>query len=200
MATPERAPAHLPGFGRVRELQDILDRSRVDEITGCWHWARAFTSPGGSVTPVVMFAADGAANANNMSAARAAWLLSGRKIGPQQVVWRKCGSPLCVNPEHCAAGTKREMFGAISASGRNKGKPERRAVCERNRAAQLTPREVVQRAEAMFDAGMLQKDVRAELGITQATARRIRLRQHPHSTGRQHVLPGASVFSLGAAA
>lgn len=198
----QSARAKQPTLGRVQSLQGILDRCRVDDETGCWLWARAANAPHGRITPMVMFHPNPqpGRKTNNMPAARAAWLLSGREVQPGHYVWRNCLSDLCVNPAHCQAGTKAEMFGAISASGRNRGKPERRAVCERNRRHMLTPPEVVRRAEAMFSAGALQKEVRAALRMSGDTARSIRLQQHPHSTGRQHVVRGASVFTFGAAA
>ena len=46
----------------------------------------------------------------------------------------------------------------------------------------------------------VQKDVRAQLKLSQKTAAAIREGRHMHSSGRQGVLRGASVFTLGVSA
>ena len=76
----------------------------------------------------------------------------------------------------------------------------RAAVNARNRSSMLTPVDVVRRAEEMFEAGEMQKTVRAALGILASTAALIRKGQHPHSAGRQALVARASVFSWAQAA
>ena len=191
-----------PNRGGVRTLQDLMLRCTVDDETGCWLWAMAAVNPRGAVTPMVHVAAGvaGQAVGATIPAARVAWLLSGRRLEPGHVVWRHvCGSGMCINPEHCRAGTRSTALKAVAATGRNRGKPERAAKNALARLRMVKPVDVVRQAEAMFAEGKLQKVVRAELGLSQKTAAAIRQGLHPHSSGRQHLVRGASVFSLGGA-
>lgn len=186
--------------GGVRTLEDLRDRCRIDDITGCWIWSLCCAMPRGCPTPLTHLRAGLVGNDRdaNIPAARAAWLLAGNKLKPGQLVWRHaCKAGLCINPEHCRAGTRREMHAAIADSGRNKGSPIRAVINAKNRLPMMIPAETVRRAEAMFAVGDLQKTVREALGMSQLTAASIRKGLHPHSAGRQRLLRGASVFSAG---
>lgn len=186
--------------GGVRTLQDLKDRCRVDTETGCWLWSMATMTSGSSIVPVVHLPRDGGDRSKHTTtpAAREAWKLAGKPLERGQVVWRHvCSVGLCINPAHCRAGTRTEMLAGVAATGRNRGKPERAACNTRARMRMVKPIDVVRQAEAMFAAGKLQKEVRAELGLSQKTAAAIRLHRHPHSAGRQLLVRGASVFTLG---
>lgn len=200
-AKPSRAPSG------VRTLEDIKQRCVIDDETGCWLWRGAMSSRGSrrnGVPTLRVWMPDGLPGSERptlATAARAAWLLSGREIQAGHVVWRRnCACSECVNPEHGAASARSTMHSAIAASGRLRGDPVRAAINARNRTSLLTPRDVVQQAEAMFAAGYLQRDVRAALGLAPRTAARIRRGLHPHSSAHQHLVRGASVFTLGVAA
>lgn len=190
----------------VRTLEDIRGRCRIDEETGCWIWAGAMAKslsrqarPTSRVWLPEGLQGDGQ-NPTVTTAAKAAWLLSGRKLQDGQVVYRyRCADGDCCNPEHGKAGTRPEMHRFHAASDRLKGDPKRAAVNAINRRAVLKPVEVVRQAEAMFAAGVAQKEVMAELGLQQATARSIRLGTHPNCTHASRVLPMASVFAMGRA-
>lgn len=195
-----RKPA-TPGRG-VQTLADLRDRCRIDDITGCWLWSLCCSTPRGGITPLTHIGAGLVGNASDvtMPAARVAWMLAGNKLKPGNLVWRHvCKAGLCINPDHCRVGTRRDMHAAIAGSGRNKGSPIRAVTNAKNRLLMMTPPEAVRRAEVMFAGGEMQKTVRAELGIGQLTAAAIRKGLHPHSAGRQRLVRGASVFSLGAA-
>lgn len=182
-----------------RTLQFLKDRCRIDTETGCWLWSMGAFISGSSVTPVVHLPRQvGDSKYTTTPAAREAWKLAGKPLAPKHVVWRHvCSSGLCINPDHCRAGTRTQMLAAVAATGRNRGKPERAVVNTLSRMKMVKPVELVRQAEAMFAAGMLQKDVRAALSLSQKTAAAIRLGQHPHSAGRQNLVRGASVFALG---
>lgn len=188
----------------IRTLDDIKGRCVIDDETGCWLWRGAFsrstTHHVGPTTrvwlPVDLPRVVGAGRVT--TAGKAAWVLAGNPLRDGDVVWRHvCHRVDCINPAHSKAGTRQAMHKEIAASDRLKGDPRRAAVNAINRASRLTPPDVVRQAEAMFGAKMLQKDVCAKLGIQQMTARLIRTGQHPHSTNRQRVVRGASVFNLG---
>lgn len=179
----------------VRTLEDIRIRCVIDGETGCWIWRGAFSVKRcGHATPRVWMSNE----KRSEVAGRAAWLLSGRKIKPGQVVWRSvCTNTRCINPEHGKAGARTQMMVEFVADGRLRGNPKRALVNAKNCARQLLSVETVRRAEAMFAAGAMQKDVRRELGISQAPAARIRNGLHPNSAASQGVVRGASVFALG---
>lgn len=189
------ARAHLG----VRTVEDIRQRCRIDTETKCWLWSMAIVRPNGTPTPVVHVSPhvlDMGRKPTTMPAARAAWLLSGHKLNPGDVVWRSvCGAGMCVNPAHLKAGPKSAMYADVSASGRNRGKPERAVVNAKNRQRMLCPPEKVQQAERLFAAGLMQKDVASQVGIDKATARRIRLGTHPNCSTSPRVVGGASVFA-----
>lgn len=186
----------------VRSIDDLRGRCHIDEITGCWLWRGGFSNANDySPTPTCQARIGGAEKPRIIAAPRAAWLMSGRLLAAGQIVWRsRCSEAACINPAHCKAGTQREMMAEIKASGRLRGNPERAAMNMRSVLKMATPVEVVQRCEAMFKAGMLQKDVRAETGLRPETLRAIRLGTHINSTTKQRLVTQASVFSWGRAA
>lgn len=188
-------------LGGVRKLEDLRNRCAIDDETGCWHWRLAVATSRGGMVPMVHLAAGvlpGVDRPATAPAARAAWLLSGRRLAPGHVVYRHlCEAKRCINPEHCAAGTRPQALAAVAATGRNRGKPERAVITAKARRSLVKPAEVVRQAEQMFAAGEMQKVVRAQLGLSQKTAAAIRQGRHVHSAARQGLLRGASVFTLG---
>lgn len=187
----------------VRTLEDLRSRCVIDAETGCWLWRGAMSrgERGQPTTRVWLPAAAPGGTATTATAPRAAWLLAGKQLQPGHVVWRQhCTRSDCINPHHGAAGTRPQMHAAIVASGRLRGDPRRAAINARNRASTLLPVETVRRAERMYAAGAMQKEVRAALCISARSAQMIRQGLHPHSVGRVNVVAGASVFAWRAAA
>lgn len=185
----------------VRTLEDLRIRCVIDSETGCWLWRGAMSrGDRGNPTARVWIPSDDGGG-TIATGQRAAWLLSGKPLDPEHVVWRhRCTRSDCINPQHGAAGTRRQMHTAIAESGRMRGDPRRAAVNSRNRQAMLLPVETVRRAEAMFAAGAMQKEVCAALGISNGSAKRIRIGAHPRCAGRVNVVANASVFAWRAAA
>lgn len=184
----------------IRSLNAIKGRCFVDSETGCWLWrgamVRSTTRKIGPTTRVWLPAGACGERASITTAAKAAWMLAGKALPDGCVVWRHvCTRTDCINPAHGKSGTRQEMHKAMASSGRHKGNPMRAVVNAQNRASMLTPVDVVRRAEVMFAAGELQKTIRAELGIQRTTAVLIRRGLHPHSSGRQVLVPMASVFA-----
>jgi hypothetical protein len=186
----------------VRTLADLQERCLVDDETGCWNWGGAFSNAASySPTPITsIFKTVDAKRTSPMSAARAAWILAGKPLTANQVVWRcRCVNHACVNPAHCRAGTRLQMTEQLKASGRHRGCPARRAINLRSTIKMATPPDLVRRIEAMFAEGMLQKDGGAATGLRSETLRSIRLGLHVNSSRRQQVVPQASVFAMGIA-
>lgn len=184
----------------IRDLQGILDRCKVDDITGCWVWAGPYS---GGKWPVPMAHVPSGVFAETrltMSAYKVGWLLSGRKIREGNVVYRKCLNAKCVNPQHCATGTQAEMHGFISATGKNKGLAHRSAVNRQNASKQALPVETVREIEQMLEADVMVKTIAEQFGITKDTIRSIKRGQHVHARNAQKVARNASIFTLGMAA
>ncbi len=183
----------------VRSLEDIRSRCVIDDETGCWLWRGAMSKRrNGRGQPTGRVWLPGVDGGVIETAARAAWLLSGRRIASGNVVWRSlCTDSTCINPEHGKSGTRPAMHAAFVADGRLRGDPRRAAANTKNFARQFLPVETVRKAEAMFAAGVMQKTVRAELGISAGVAARIRKGLHPNCASAQRVVPAASVFAWG---
>lgn len=179
----------------VRTLEDLRSRCVIDAETGCWLW-RGAMSRGKSGQPTSRVWIPGDGGGRIMTGQRAAWILAGKPLADGHVVWRhRCTNGQCINPYHGAAGSRPQMHAAIAASGRLRGDPRRAVVNAQNRERMLLSPETVLRGERMFAAGALQKEVAAALGICHSSAKKIRLRTHPHSAGRERVISGASVFA-----
>lgn len=183
----------------IRTLDDIKGYCVVDEA-GCWIWMGGYSQDGyipKAHIPKEVAERFGIAS-RTMSAYRAAWLLSGKKIGPGQVVYRSvCLSSKCVNPSHCKVGTKGDMHARYSASGKNKGQPNRIIANMKNRAKLFLPLEKVQAIEAALAQGMKIKDIMAALHTDGGTVRKIRAGVYPTQGKIEMVHANSSIFALG---
>lgn len=181
----------------IRTVEDIKARCVVDDETGCWEWGLSYShSKTRKVSPIArchILKPDGTRALT--TAWKAGWLLSGRKLGKKQVVYRSvCWNTRCCNPAHCKAGTMKQMGAAIAKSGVLRGQPHRVTANTKNNECQATPREVVMRAEALFAAGRKLAEVAEAIGVHKDTARLIRNGTHRNSTARQPVVSMSSVF------
>lgn len=199
MTTATETRAHLrkvQGNG-VRTFEDIRLRCRVDEITGCWLWSLSMSggeTPKAWICPGVF-----GEKPRTMPAAKASWLLSGRKIEEGHVVWRvACTDARCVNPQHCIALPRAEMRRACGLRGREKGKPERAVQNWKNRASLIAPKEVVREVEKRLGEGKKQSHIAAELPVSTFLVHKIATGKQFHSSVRATPnLRGSSVFTLG---
>ncbi len=200
-----RAAAYNPDAPRtgpgVYCLDDIKARCRIDPVTGCWHWAWGCTTsgvgagirmPAINVPPGVM-----GPKRMTITGARAAWLMSGRKLSAGMVVWRTCRHDDCVCPAHLRAGTKAEEGAWLAAQGVLRDDPVRRAMNIKACAAQAVPVETVSRIEALLAAGKSQWAIRKETGVNPSTISKIASGRHIHQ--RPVGARGSSVFHLGVA-
>lgn len=195
-------PKQRNGCG-IKTLEDMRQRCRIDEETGCWNWAMAVsrsTKRNVPVSPRVWMPDRSTPGGGAlMTAGRAAWLLAGKWCTAGRVVYRAvCHNELCINPEHGKCLTRREMFEHLKACGVNRGDPERAVINRQNMLKMVTPVERVRQAEAMLREGVMSKDIRAALGISNNTMTRIRAGTHMHSVGFSQAVRGASIFTLGA--
>ena len=145
----------------------LKDRCRVDEITGCWMWAGALSE---GKYPRVWQAESGKMKA--MPGRRAAWLATGKTIPNGWRVYGTCDSLQCVNPAHVACGPVAEFGAQTRAKGSQRGNVRRIAA---NRAtgrkrATLTPEQI---AEIQGSAKTGQA-LAAEYGVSQQTISKAR--------------------------
>lgn len=187
----------------IKTLDDMRERCRIDEETGCWNWAMAVSRSkkrAVAVSPRVWMPDRAKEKGGSlMTAGRAAWVLAGKWHTASRVVYRDvCHNELCINPDHGKCVTRPEMFALLKASGVNRGDPERAVINRQNMLKMITPMERVRQAEAMLRDGIMSKDIRAELGLSNNTMVRIRAGTHMHSEGFSRAVRGSSVFSLGA--
>jgi DNA-binding XRE family transcriptional regulator len=180
-----------------RTLEDIRLRCRVDEVSGCWLWSLCFDD---NKTPKVGIPAGvlGEREAT-MSAAKASWLLSGRKLAEGHVVWRSvCGDSRCVNPQHCTALPRAEMRRKCGESNREKGNVKRTAANVATATKLAVKPDVVKVIEARLKRGEKQRDIAADVAVSRDTVHRISSGKHMFSAGRvQPLLRASSVFTWG---
>lgn len=182
----------------MKTLQQLRGWTTPDEV-GCWIWKGGYTQ--GGYLPVSHMEKGSPFGKKTMSAYRAAWLLSGRTIPEGHVVYRHvCLNAQCVNPAHCATGTKGDMHKRYSESGKNRGQPHRILANAKNRATQTSSPERIAAIQALLDEGLTIKAIMIALKTDGGTVRKIRDGVHPGQQTVQRVLPQASIFALARAA
>jgi hypothetical protein len=180
-------------FG-IQTINDIKDRCRVDEETGCWIWTGAFSdrrTPTVSIPPGVL-----REKRYTMSAIRAAFLLAGRRLIGTQVVYRvpSCPTPHCCNPNHHKAGTTAEANRAAAERGAY-DTVQRTVWLQKIRLRQAIPIEKVRAIEEHIAAGNTAKSASDTFGVCVDTCREIRRGRHFHQ--RPLECKNSSVFSWG---
>jgi len=180
----------------VYTLDDVKDRCKVDDLTGCWIWG--MSSAGGEnprvhvpKNVIIGFERGGA-----LSAARVTWLMSNKRGIPIDfVVWRKCDTPGCINPAHRIAGSRAQMCMWYGEQGAWRGDPLRSVINRKNTLSQALTQEAVRCAEGLIAEGRSSAEIAAEMRVHVSTISRIRSGQHMH----QRAIIGSSVFSMVAA-
>lgn len=180
----------------IQDLDGILQRCSIDTDSGCWVWRGGMNSSGVplcNLPPGVL-----APGRKVLSARRAAWLLSGRRLAAGQIVYRQhcCTEERCVNPYHSAAGAK----GAQIASAAKRDPEHFRGVdrlrgLRRQAFTQAKSVELVGQIERMLSGGHTAAHCASHFGVHRSTADAIAKHQHIHQ--RPAVLRAASVFAWG---
>lgn len=183
----------------INTLADLKGYCVIDE-SDCWIWKGGYSQQG--YVPVAHIGQEFmpllSKTQRTLSAYRASWLLSGKKIPQGHVVYRHvCLNHQCVNPAHCKTGTKAQMHARYSESGKNKGQPNRIVANMKNRAKLILPREKVQAIEASIAEGMGVKAIMKLHRTDGSTIRKIRAGLHPTQMTGQAVHANSSIFALG---
>lgn len=134
---------HGTYLGGIRSVEDIRQRCRVDDETGCWHWGLAFVQGAPSVSlrhPVTD-------QRMKMRGRRAVLLIArGKDLPKGHVAFPsdECTSSDCMNPDHCRSGDRHAHGKQITRSGIWKGLPSKVAAGKAAAAARrkLTPEAV----------------------------------------------------------
>lgn len=175
---------HLDGIASV---EDLRQRSVVDEESGCWHLrtARGKPLPRGDRHVIWVH------GIGHITATRAAWLLSrpGKTLRNGWICFRNCDSYDCVAPSHISSGNRGTWFRHIKASGKARTPAKLAAVAALPKSTQkLTP----ELRQWLIESQQSGVDAAHALGITQSRANCIRAEHRKAQATR----PAASVFDF----
>jgi hypothetical protein len=126
-------------LGGIRSVEDIRQRCRVDDDTGCWHWGMAKDKAGYGRVYFVL----GEERMYTSSVRRAALTLKGgEKLPKWAVAFAKqhCHTRDCGNPDHARASTWANHGQFMTSRGVHKHRhiPPARVEQERQRLAKIT--------------------------------------------------------------
>lgn len=172
----------------------LIGMCREDSETGCWVWLGGF---GGALKSSPVFHFPGSRHCRrSMPAYKAAWLMSGKQVQHGHWVYRRCLNNACVNPEHCATGTPKQVGAFRASTGVWKHRPERMVASRRNNMIQATPRETVALIESLLALGRMRKDISAEVGVCKDIVTEVAKGRHVNCSKSIGVVRGASIFAL----
>lgn len=87
----------------------MLNRYKIDCITGCWNWTGATVQDGRAIVKI-----DGV----RTHPARVFWELYKTPIPEGMLICHRCDNVLCVNPDHLFVGTPTDNMVDMSKKGR----------------------------------------------------------------------------------
>lgn len=128
-------------LGGIRDVQGILERCILDEITECWHWTLSSTNG----SPKVHFKHPVSGKWVSGKGRRVALILArGKDLPRGHVAYARlcCQSKDCCNPDHCQSGTKAKWGAFLTKTGRVKSLPSKVAASRKGwdtRGRKITP-------------------------------------------------------------
>lgn len=186
-------------FSGITTTEDLKGRCIVDDFTGCWHWqgATSVDKHGRKLQRVWVY--DSLQKKfRTMSGPMAVLELEGTRTAETEMGWRtRCQCEDCLNPAHILGGTKKEWGNWLRNTGARRGRASitaanrkavrSRAILNEQKAAEIRVRsQAGESAEALAsEFGLKNPKYISEIALGK--------RWTPNK-----VLPGASVFSLGA--
>ncbi len=170
-------------LGGIRTVEDLRQRSHVDDETGCWHWSLAMNGN----SPKVWFCLNGKRSC--MRGRRAALsILNGENLPRELVAFaiKACHSDDCVNPGHSRVGDRKAAGKALAKSGRVKGLSAkiRAARATGSKRCKFSPEIVAEIRSSIEPTAQIAK----RLGVAQNTVHQCRV-------GNSYKPSGNSVFS-----
>lgn len=168
----------------INTLDDLRDRCRIDEDTGCWHWCGAVNGEG---QPSLWLPAA----KRRVTLGRAiGWLKTGSEPPPKLMWFCVCDTKHCANPAHRRKGTKSD---AMLAAGLTKSPLTRARMTEaRRRRSTMTAEKAAEIRASAEPLAVIAE--RHGISITHACAIRRGKRW-----AALNIAPSASVFSFAAA-
>lgn len=146
----------LPRSASVRER--LEEYSIPEPNSGCWLWLRGVSQEGYGRLRV---------NGKAQSAHRVSYEEYVGPIPDGLYVCHHCDTPGCINPEHLFVGTNQDNM----ADRANKG----RALGEKNNAAKLSDKDVVEIADLIREGNCFQTEIAARYGVTDKLVSHIKL-------------------------
>jgi len=180
-------------LGGIRDLQSVMDRCRIDEVTHCWNWSQCTGQSGGAPRGYASFPWLDTPISTTIRRAVVAYE-TGAALKNGWRVWSKCGNSLCCNPSHIGYGPTEKWGEALAKSGVHKNNPRKIAANRKTvlRFRKLTEEQAMQVRESEKTCTQLAE----ELGVCVNTISMIRLNRSYKQT---KLLPGASIFAQAAA-
>ncbi len=162
---------HGTHLGGLRTVEDLRLRCHCSE-DGCWHFRKAngkpMTDTGGRMN-VWLF------GVGSTTATRAAWALKmGELPPPDRVVYRKCDSRDCVNPDHLRLGDRGKVV-KLHAKRGVFATPQRRENARR--AGRVNAKVTLELRAWLCESPQSGSAAAHALGITQGRANAIRAQQ-----------------------
>jgi hypothetical protein len=180
---------HGTYLGGIRSVEDLRQRCRVDEDTGCWHWGMSVVQG----APRVHFKLEDGKHRVTRGPA-AAWMLSHQKQLPAKTMcWMRCRRNDCVNPRHVMHGDRKKYGEFARKHDLQKNNPRRIAANRKIVREKLARINIETAREIRLSEGP-QAEIARRYGVPQSLVWAIK-------AGKlwREELPGASVFSLAGA-
>lgn len=167
----------------IRSLDDLKDRCRIDDETGCWVWCGG-KSMG---APRVHLVIDGVYRVVRGRSAAVA-LDCGKYLGHGLLAIAKCSNGDCVNPKHCRVGDRKEWGRAHKEAGTMKTPAKQAAAWAAGACRRVLTDEDVAAIRVSDDPST---ELASRYGVSVRHINNVRCGRLRART----TLPGASVFS-----
>lgn len=181
-------------FRGITTVADLKGRCIVDDFTDCWHWQGATSTDRSGRKCQRVWVFDSLSDRfRTMSGPMAVLEIEGTRTPETEMGWRVCRCEDCMNPAHVLGGTKKEWGNWLRNKGVRKGRPSIVAANRKN----VRSRAILTQADADAIRGSTvpAAELAAQYGLKNPRyISEIRLGKRWVSP----VIPGASVFTLGA--
>jgi hypothetical protein len=175
----------VDGRRGIVTIEDLRQRCRIDDITGCWIWIGAASGP--REIPSIYLPTFGRVCGAGVAIGA---LLNGALPAPGVMHWSKCRTPRCVNPAHYRRGNRSQMMRAVGCTFSATLAPK--VALARRQGSRWCDATI----EAVRESEGTCKEVGARYGMSPQYVSKLRRGEHR----RPLLAPGASVFSLGGGA
>lgn len=150
-------------LGGIRTVEDMRQRCRMNEVTGCWHWGMACDG----ATPMVHYVGKDGVRRKQRGRRAALHLQRGVDLAPGQVAFAvdECRSLDCVNPSHCRSGSRDDHGEWLARSGLAKNLPAKIAA---NRAIHAKRRKLQpEMVTEIRSSPLTNKQLAQKFGVTE---------------------------------